>query len=453
MHHLDTPALRALLDRIKGAGNGVQNYEIAIDLPPRGQRTFVVNAEEIRGAGMGGRKILISFNDVTDFKNAAQQLAAAKQAAEQANLAKSRFLAIASHDLRQPLQGLSLLHGTLKRRVKDKEALSLLATAERTSETMADMLTALLDIDQLETGAVRPTLADFSVNELFVALSNEFAEQAKSKGLRWRLVRCGCTVRSDRHLLEEMVRNLLSNAVRYTDVGGILLGCRRRGDRIRIEVRDTGIGISEEQIPRIFEEYHKAEAVEQRGGLGLGLAIVQRLGDLLAHPVAVRSRRGKGSVFSIEMPLADATPLPAAPLAGPQRAAGVVRAGVVLVIEDKASVRESLAAMLEAEGHRAISAANEQAALNTVGGDGVRPDLVISDYNLPGESNGVQIAKALRSTLGWQVPVIILSGDVRAEKLRDIAGSGCVSVTKPVKADELAQLVQRVLASASVLRR
>ena len=447
-HHLDTPTLRTLLDRIKGAGNGVQNYEISIDLPPLGQRTLAVTAEEIQGAGIVGKRILISFNDVTDFKNAAQQLGAAKQTAERANLAKSRFLAAASHDLRQPLQTLSLLHGALKQRVADQEALNLLARAERTSETMANMLSALLDINQLETGAIRPTLADFPVNELLVALSNEFAERAKSKGLRWRLVPCGCTVRSDRHLLEEMVRNLLSNAVRYTDAGGILLGCRRRGDRIRIEVWDTGIGISEKEIPRIFEEYHQGAAVEERGGLGLGLAIVQRLGELLAHPVAVRSRRGKGSVFSIDVPLAGATPLAAAVPEPPHRAAGAVRTGVILVIENEDSVRESLAAMLGADGHRIITAATGQAALNAIRREGVRPDLVISDYNLPGESNGVQIATALRSSLGWQVPVIILSGDVRADTLRDIVASGCVSLTKPVKADAVAQIVERLLAGA-----
>ncbi len=447
-HHLDTPALRALLDRIKDAGNGVRNYEIAIDLPPLGQRTLVVTAEEIRGAGIAGKRILISFNDVTDFKNAAQQLAAAKQTAERANLAKSRFLAAASHDLRQPLQTLSLLHGALKQRVTDQEALNLLARAERTSETMANILRALLDINQLETGAIRPTLTDFPVNELLVGLSNEFAEQAKSKGLRWQLVSCGCKVRSDRHLLEEMVRNLLSNAVRYTDAGGILVGCRRRGDHVHIEVWDTGIGISEKEISRIFDEYRQAEDVAPRGGLGLGLAIVQRLGELLRHPIGVRSRRGKGSVFSIDVPLAGATPLPVAAPEAPQRAAGAVCTGVVLVIEDEDSVRESLAAMLGAEGHRVIAAATGQAALNAVGRDGARPELVISDYNLPGEFNGVQIAGALRSALGWQVPVIILSGDVRPEKLRNIAGSGCVSVTKPIKASELAQLVQQFLTGA-----
>jgi two-component system, chemotaxis family, CheB/CheR fusion protein len=446
-HHLDTPALRALIDRIKNGDRSIKDYEMAIDLPPAGRRTLVLTAEDIQEAENGGRRILISFNDITASKDAALQLAAAKRTAEQANLAKSRFLAAASHDLRQPLQTLSLLHGALKQRVTDKEAQSLLARAERTSETMANLLSTLLDINQLETGAIRPTLTDFPVNDLLAAMSEEFAERAQSKGLRWRLVSCDFTVRSDRRLLDEIVRNLLSNAVRYTDAGGILLGCRRREDRLRIEVWDTGIGISEEQIPRIFEEYRQAAGVAPRGGLGLGLAIVQHLGELLGHPIGVRSRRGKGSVFSIDVPLAGATPLPAAAPEVPHRAAAR-RTGVVLVIEDEDSARESLAAMLEAEGHRVITAANGPTALNAVGRDGVRPELVISDYNLPGESNGVQIATALRSTLGWQVPVIILSGDVRPEKLRNIAGSGCVSVIKPIKASELAQLVQQFLTGA-----
>ena len=209
------------------------------------------------------------------------------------------------------------------------------------------------------------------------------------------------------------------------------------------------MGISEEEIPRIFEEYRQAADVAPRGGLGLGLAIVQHLGELLGHPIGVRSRPGKGSVFSVDVALAGATPLSTAASGAPHRAADAVSTGVV--IEDEDAVRESLAAMLGADGHRVITATTGQAALNAVRREGVAPDLVISDYNLPGESNGVQIATALRSTLGWQVPVIILSGDVRAEELRNISGSSCVSVIKPVKADDLARLVQQLLALAGAL--
>lgn len=449
-HCLDTPGLRTFIGaaKDKDGGRNVKNYDIMIDLPAHGRRTLAVTVEEIVEARTKGRRILISIDDVTDFKHAMQQLAAAKEAAEKADLTKSRFLAAASHDLRQPLQSLSFLHAALRRRVKDKEAAALIAKAERTSETMVGLLSALLDINQLETGALQPELADFPIKELFDTLNNEFADWAENKGLSWRVVRCGVAVHSDRRLLEEMVRNLLSNAVRYTDTGKIMLGCRRRGNRVRIEVWDTGVGISEGQVARIFEEYSQAENGGGRGGLGLGLAIVQRLGVLLRHPINVRSRVGKGSVFSIEVPLAGASSLPAQRPRGPERKGTAVHVGNIIVIEDEPSVRDSLRGILEGEGHHVAVAANGQAALDLLARDRMQPDLVVSDYNLLGELDGVQTAAALSAALGQQVPGIILSGDIRAATLRNIAEKGYVSITKPVKAVDLVRLVRRLLAGS-----
>ena len=202
---------------------------------------------------------------------------------------------------------MNLWRAALRRRVTEPQALELIDRKDRASEAIVGMLDSLLDINRLETGAVEPVWAEFPIQELFVALTLEFAERARSKGLGWRVVPSKLAVRSDRRLLEDMVRNLLSNALRYTDKGKILLGCRRRGERLRIEVWDTGIGIPEDHIPTIFEEYHQVGEGHRRGGLGLGLAIVQRLGESLAHPLGVRSRLGKGSIFSIEVPLAAAT--------------------------------------------------------------------------------------------------------------------------------------------------
>jgi two-component system CheB/CheR fusion protein len=298
-HHLDSSVLRAFLERIESGNYDAENYEITVDLPSLGQRSLVVTADKIRGAGPIEKNILLTFSDVTDFKHAALQLAEAKRAAEQASLAKSHFLAAASHDLRQPLQTLSLLCGTMRLKTKDTETLTLLARAERTLADMSGMLAALLDIDQLETGAIQPKLIDYPINRLFDMFKAAFADDAARKGLGWRVVRCSLTVRTDQRLLAEMVRNLLSNAFRYTDKGKILLGCRRHGDRLSIEVWDSGRGIAESEIPRIFEEYHQATDRPQRGGLGLGLAIVQRLGELLGHAVHVRSQVGRGSKFPL----------------------------------------------------------------------------------------------------------------------------------------------------------
>ena len=450
-HRLDTPAMRAFLVRVKAGDRTSVSYEIEVDAAALGRRVLAVTAEPIHEVDATDKKILISFFDVTEFKRAAEQLAAAKQAAEQANLGKSRFLAAASHDLRQPLQTLSLLRGALRRRVTDPEALSLIEQADRASEAIVGMLDSLLDIDRLETGVIDPVRDEFPIEELFDALSREFAEQARSKGVGWRVVPCRLAIRSDRRLLEDMVRNLLSNAIRYTDRGKILLGCRRRGERLRIEVWDTGVGISEDQIPRVFEEYHKAGEGDRRGGLGLGLAIVQRLGELLAHPVAVRSRLGRGSVFSIEAPLAGAAPLPARAAEPPQPTSGLLT-GEVLVLEGDPSVQEALEAMLGAEGHRVAAAATGQAALDLIAAGGSRPDLVIAGYNLPGGVNGLEAVSSLRSALGRQAPAIILSGDVRAAKQSEIAASGCVSVAKPVEPAALSRLVQRLLAGSEHAR-
>src|SRR5271166_222094 len=443
-HHLDTPAMRAFLDRIKAGDHARASYEIEVDAAALGRRVLAVTAEPIHDVDATNKKILISFSDVTEFRRSAEQLAAAKQAAEHANLVKSRFLAAASHDLRQPLQALSLLRGALRRRVTDPEALSLIEQADRASEAIVGMLDSLLDINQLETGAVDPVWAEFPIEELLDTLSREFAERVRSKGVGWRLVPCKLAVHSDRRLLEAMVRNLLSNAIRYTDKGKILLGCRRRGERLRIEVWDTGLGIPEHQIPHIFEEYHQVGEGGRRGGLGLGLSIVQRLGELLAHPLGVRSWLGKGSVFSVETPLAGATPLPAPTTEAPQPTRGLLT-GSVLVIEDDPSVREALEEMLRAEGHRVAAAATGQAALDLVARDGTRPDLVIAEFNLPGGMDGLMAVSGLRSALGQQAPAIILSGAVRKAKLGKIAASGCVSVAKPVEAAALSRLVQSLL--------
>ncbi len=444
--HFDTPTMRAFLGRVKAGDHSRETFEIEIDAPALGRRVVAVTAEPINDVDATDKKILISFSDVTEFRRAVAEFAVAKQAAEHANLVKSRLLAAASHDLREPLQALSLLRAALRRRVTDPEALSLIEREDRASKAIFGMLELLLDINRLEAGVIEPLWAEVPIEELFDTLNGEFAEQARSKGLGWRVVLCKLAIRSDRRLLEDMVRNLLSNALRYTDRGKILLGCRRSGERLRIEVCDTGVGIPEDQISLIFEEYRTAGEGDRRGGFGLGLAIVKSLGELLAHPVGVRSRLGKGSVFYIETQLASA-PLPPSSIEAQQTPSDLLT-GSVLVIEDEPSVRGALEAMLRAEGHRVAAVATGQAALDLIAAGGPRPDLAITGYDLPGGINGLEAVSGLRSALGRQAPAIILSGDVRAAKQSEIAASGCVDVAKPVDAAVLSRLVQRLLAGS-----
>ncbi|MDR6775456.1 ATP-binding protein [Azospirillum sp. BE72] len=234
------------------------------------------------------------------------ELHAAKSAAEQAHRAKSRFLAHASHDLQQPLQAIGMFTGMLERQPQSAKAAALLTDLKAAQRSMRDLLNAILDISKLESGAVTPRLADLPLSPLLDQLEAEFAGLAEDKGLRLRAVPTNAVVRSDPALLERIVRNLIGNAIRYTETGGVLVGCRTRGDRLWIEVYDTGRGIAEPDRRRIFEEFVQLDRPDRdrSEGIGLGLAIVERLARLLDHPVSVRSVEGRGTVFAVGVPLA-----------------------------------------------------------------------------------------------------------------------------------------------------
>jgi two-component system CheB/CheR fusion protein len=395
----------------------------------------------------GVEGVVITFTDVTERKRVARALETAKQQAELASVAKSRFLAVASHDLRQPLQTLALLQGLLAKMVEGEAAEKLVGRLDQTLGAMSGMLNTLLDINQIEAGTVRVELADFPVDDLLCRLRDEFAYHAQAKELDLRVVPCGLSIRSDPRLLEQMMRNLLSNALKYTRRGKVLVGCRRQGNALRVEVWDTGVGIPEKEIEAIFEEYHQFDATPGRSrGLGLGLSIVRRLGDLLGHRVGVRSRRGRGSVFTIEVML----PLMGA-VAKPARLERRIddrgddaarRTGVILVVEDDPAVCELLGLFLEDEGHQVATASDGAGALALVAG-GIQPDLILVDYNLPGP-DGLQVAAKLRRLR--DVPVIVLTADISTKTLQDIAHQDCVQLNKPVKLKEFSAVIRRLLA-------
>ena len=396
--------------------------------------------------------VVITFTDITEQRHIADALKAAERQAQLANLAKSRFLAAASHDLRQPLQTLALVQGLLAKTVEGEKAQKLVGRLDETLAAISGMLNTLLDINQIEAGTVRAEFVVFPIKDLLVRLSGEFAYHAEAKRLALHVVASGLSVRSDPRLLEQMIRNLLANAVKYTKHGKVLLGCRRHDGKLAIEIWDTGIGIPETELDAIFDEYHQLDngARERSRGLGLGLAIVRRLASLLGHDVRVRSRPGRGSVFAIDVPLAagEAAPGPPGERHGRRHHAAVEdmrRAGAILIVEDDPEIRELLELFLTEEGHRTAAAADGAAALDLVARGTIRPDLILADYNLPGGMDGLAVATSVRQKLRGTVPAMILTGDISSDTSREIARQNCVQLSKPVKLKALSETVQRLL--------
>ena len=401
--------------------------------------------------------VVITFADTTDRKRISDALAAAKRHADLANVAKSRFLAAASHDLRQPLQTLSLVRGLLERRVRENktdEALKLIQRLDETADTMSGMLNTLLDINQIDSGTVNVNRTDFPVNELLFRLRDEFSYHAQAHKLAFRVVACGLSVDSDVRLLEQMLRNLLANALKYTKNGKVLLGCRRHAGMLAIEVCDTGPGIPEGEFQAIFEEYHQLDnaARERSRGLGLGLSIVKGLGKLLGHRVRVRSQTGKGSIFAVDVPLSSHEPAAAlkhTELTHQDRAhSGAKRKCTILIVDDDPDVRELLELYLAGEGHRTATAPDGVTALALTTRGTIRPDLILADYNLPNGMDGLQVAARLRDALHREVPVIMLTGDISTGTLGDIARYDCVQLSKPVKLTELTRAIERLLSTS-----
>jgi two-component system CheB/CheR fusion protein len=402
----------------------------------------------------GVEGVVVTFVDITERRHTADALETAKRQADLASVAKSRFLAAASHDLRQPLQTLILLQELLAKTVEGERAQKLVARLAPTLDAMSGMLNILLDINQIEAGTVRAELESFPISNLLDRLRDEFAYHAQAQKLELRTVSCSLSIYSDPRLLEQMIRNLLSNALKYTRRGKVLLGCRRRGGMLSIEIWDTGVGIPAEELHAIFEEYHQLgnAARERSRGLGLGLAIVQRLAKLLGHRVRVRSNFGKGSVFSIEVNLPSSI---MAPQPEEQRhdvkdatVESVRSTGAILVVDDDPEVREAIELVLKLEGHCVTTAPDGITALEIVSREKVRPDLILADYNLPNGMDGLQVAEELREILGRDTPVIILTGDISTNTLRDIARQDCVHLNKPVKAKEMTQVIRQLLATA-----
>ncbi|MGH8316717.1 MAG: ATP-binding response regulator [Steroidobacteraceae bacterium] len=396
-----------------------------------------------------GERLLVAaaIRDVTDRKRIQSELKQAREAADRANLAKSRFLATASHDLRQPLQMLSLLNGTLRRTSRSPVAIEAVAQQGQAIEAMSRLTNALLDISKLESGAIRPDPSDFAVAALFEEMRTEFASLAASKGLELRIEAAAPAAHSDPSLVGQILRNLVSNAIKYTHQGWVDLRSAPTARGVRLEVADTGVGIPADQLPQIYEEFYQIGVASNtsRQGYGLGLSIVQRLVRLLGLKLEVRSEVGRGSTFALELPAAVARAASAVlGCESPGFAREPPSTARILLVDDDAGVRNATAMLLEVEGFVVARAASLSEAVQEAR-RGPPIDVVVADYHLQKGETGMDVIAQVRALTGQTLGAVLVSGDT-SSTLRDIKLDDHLRVaSKPIRADELLALIATLL--------
>jgi PAS domain S-box-containing protein len=393
----------------------------------------------------GDHMVAAAIRDVTERRQNELALEAARREAERANLAKSRFLATASHDLRQPLQTLGLLNGALRRMVRDAECLEVLRDQDEAIDAMSRLLNGLLDISKLESGGIKAEITDFEIAPLFEELRRDFSGVAASKGLRFSSDAPSACVHCDAALLGQLLRNLLSNALKYTTAGAIELRCIPHDRQLRIEVRDTGVGIAAEQQELIFEEFYQIGVApnSSRDGYGLGLSIVQRIARLLGLKVEVSSTPGQGSVFAIEVPAANSAAHATAALA--RAAGGAADAGEhrILLVEDEPGVRNAMHMLFKIEGYGVTAAAGAAEALERLNEEHF--DLLVTDYHLEEGRTGTEVIEAARELQGKDFKAILVTGDTSAA-VRELQADAHLRITsKPINSDELLDHLRTLL--------
>ncbi len=389
------------------------------------------------------------FENIDLVEQLRVQKAAAEQArahAEHADLAKSRFLAAASHDLRQPLHALGLFATTLRGLQLEPKQQGVVEQIHDNIDSLEALFDELLDISKLDAGFVRPALSHFPIQRVLDVIAGRFRGPAEEKGLELRMRRCEEVVVSDPALLERVLGNLVANAVRYTPSGSILVAGRRRGNRLSVEVWDTGVGIAADQQERIFEEFFQIGNPERdrRKGLGLGLAIARRTALLLGCTIELRSVPLRGSMFRVRVELGDPTAV--ANESPKHQSLGDALAGkCVLVVDDEASIREGMRELLMQWSCRAVVAADTGEAIAMLDRGGMKPHLIIADYRLRGSETGAHTVETLRRRFGQSVPGLLITGDTAPERLLETRQSGLHVLHKPVRPAQLRALCNFLL--------
>jgi two-component system CheB/CheR fusion protein len=371
-----------------------------------------------------------------------RELQLAREEAERASATKSRFLAAASHNLRQPIQALSTLAAILRRVDDVRQSREQLNAMSLAIGNMQSMLDTLLDLHRLDAGAVEPTPQDTSLAEMFERLRSEFSCVAGAKSLSLHVAASAPLVRTDPQLLQEILRNFISNAIKYTKIGGVTLECQSDTNGVTITVRDTGPGIPESHLKRIFEAFYRVPGSRSEQGLGLGLSIADQLARILGHPIAVESEVGAGTRFSIRLPYANATST--SPDAQATAAMGKQsRAARILYVEDDASVRHALTTLLGIEGYEVAAVTNGTEALRLLE-RADEPHLVISDFHLgPGET-GEQVVRRVRERFGREIPALLLTGTLQ-QGTWPVGARGHRVLQKPIDANLLLNEIASLL--------
>jgi signal transduction histidine kinase len=363
----------------------------------------------------------------------------AKAEADEANISKTRFLAAASHDILQPLNAARLYATSLVERDRDAGDSGLAENVDASLDAVEEILTALLDMSRLDTGAMKPQWTSFRIDEMFRQLQLEFDPIAGERRLAITFIPTGLTVRSDRRLLRRLLQNLISNAIKYTPSGRVLIGARRRGDRVSLQVWDTGLGIPASKQKLVFHEFQRLDqGAKVARGLGLGLSIVERIARVLDHPIALSSEPGRGSAFRVEVPLAAAQAPSIVAIKKPRGPATPLAGLTVLAIDNEPSILEGMRALLGGWGCEVITAASLDAARAAMARR--LPEVIVADYHLD-EGNGLQVVAALRRAFAAQIPAVLVTAD-RSPAVREEAAAANVHVlNKPLKPAALRALL------------
>ena len=391
-----------------------------------------------------GSLVAAAIRDISSRKAFEEELRLAKQEAEDATVAKTRFLATASHDLRQPLQAIRLYLSALTSKIDEPKALQLSDKMNLSLDTMGELLDALLDISTLESGAVTVDKCDVKLSTVLDRIIADNAQQAKEKGLEFECEGLECIIYTDATLLQRIIDNFITNAIRYTEKGKISLKGQIYKDKVSITVSDTGIGIPEPDLDVIFDEFVQLDnAVRSSSkGLGLGLSIVKHIARILDHPIKVTSVIGQGASFSVEVPLSKSQVLIEESQKTIQSTSRLKYQPTILVVDNEPAIVDAMYELLTLYDMKVVTAGHGAEALAHIQ-EGLEPDFMLTDYRMP-EINGVELVKKIRAATRQELPVAIMTGDTSAKKIDDANLDNCTVLQKPVKIDQLLSLIRSI---------